>query len=95
MLNVKTNAITEKGALKPAVRAVIRDAITGVNVSLSNGSVETLEYKGNGEYYGPIATCEDGTVVYGKVSMTITINDYKAPAKKVATPKEPEAIEIE
>lgn len=95
MLKVKTNALSEKGALRPAVRTVIKEAITGVDINLSNGSVENLTYMGNGDWYGPIAVCEDGTTVYGKISLTITTNDYKAPTKKSTVAKEPESIEVE
>lgn len=95
MLTIKTNALTDKGALRPQVRTVVKEAITDLQLVLSNGSVASLAYMGNGEYYGPIATCEDGTVIYGKASLAITVNDYKAPAKKKAPVREVEAIEIE
>lgn len=95
MLNIKTHALTEKGALRPQVRGVIRDEIKDVQVVLSNGTVASLAYKGDSNYYGPIAECEDGTVIYGKVELTITTNEYKAPAKKKAAPKEKEVIYFE
>ena len=95
MLNIKTNALTEKGALRPAVRTTIREAITDLQVVLANGTVATLKYMGDSNYYGAIAECEDGTVVYGKVELTITTNDYKAPTKKKAPAKEREVIEFE
>ena len=37
----------------------------------------------------------DDVNVNAKIELTITVNDYKAPVKKVATPKEPELIEVE
>lgn len=95
MLTVKTHAFTEKGALRPQVRTTIKDAISELQLVLSNGSIVTLDYMGNGEYYGQVAVCEDGAAVYGKVSLAITTNDYKAPAKKKAPVKEHEVIEIE
>lgn len=98
MLKIKTEALTEKGALRPAVRKVIREAIQGLNVELSNGTVAALNKMGDensNNYYGPIATCEDGTVIYGKVELTITTNDYKEPVKRKAPVKEAEVIEVE
>lgn len=95
MLTIKTNALTEKGALRPQVRTVVKDAINDVQISLSNGSVESLTYMGNGDYYGQVAVCEDGTPIYAKVSLAITTNDYKAPAKKKAPAREVEVIDFE
>lgn len=94
MLTIKTNALTEKSVLRPAVRKTIRENITNVSITLANGSVVELESKGNGDYFGIIAVADD-TSINAKVELTITTNDYKAPVKKVAAPKEPELIEVE
>lgn len=94
MLTIKTNALTEKAVLRPAVRKTIRENITSVTITLANGSTVELENKGNGDYFGVIASADD-TNINAKVELTITTNDYKAPAKKAAAPKEPEYIEVE
>lgn len=95
MLRIHTPVITEKGALKPNVRKDIRDTITDVSLGFSNGSTESLKYMGNGDYYGLIATCDDGTQIFAKINLVITINDYKEPVKKIAKPREKEATIIE
>lgn len=94
MLTIKTNALTEKSVLRPAVRKTIRENIASVSITLANGSVVELEPKDAGIYFGTIATADDVNV-NAKIELTITVNDYKAPVKKVATPKEPELIEVE
>lgn len=94
MLTIKTNALTEKGVMRPNVRKTIRENITGVSITLANGSVVELESKGNGDYFGVIANADD-TSINAKIELTITVNDYKAPVKKVTAPKEPELIEVE
>lgn len=94
MLTIKTNALTEKAVLRPAVRKTIRENITNVTITLANGSIVELESKGNGDYFGVIASADD-TNINAKVELTITTNDYKAPVKKAAAPKEPEYIEVE
>lgn len=95
MLNIKAEALTEKGAMRPAVREAVRGNIQAITITLANGSVVDLEYKGNGEYFAPVAMAADGTVINAKVALTITANDYKAPAPKKAAPKAAEVIEVE
>lgn len=94
MLNIKTNALTDKGVMRPNVRKTIRENITAVSITLANGTVVELDAKDAGIYFGQIATAEDVNV-NAKIELTITTNDYKAPVKKVAAPKEPELIEVE
>ena len=80
--------------MRPSVRKAIRENITAVSITLANGTVVDLEPKDAGIYFGQIANADD-TGINAKVELTITVNDYKAPVKKVAAPKEPEYIEVE
>jgi hypothetical protein len=73
MLTIKTNALTEKAVLRPAVRKTIRENITSVTITLANGSIVELENKGNGDYFGVIASADD-TNINAKVELTITTN---------------------
>ena len=95
MLTIKSPVLTEKGALKPSVRKEIRDVITDLKVEFANGTVVSLDNKGNGNYFGLLANCADGTKIYGKVEFVITTNEYKEPTKRPAKPKEKEPVVIE
>lgn len=94
MLTIKTNALTEKNVLRPAVRKTIRENITAITLTLANGSTVELTNMGAGDYFGVVAAADD-TTVNAKVELTITTNDYKAPTKKATPAKEPELIEVE
>lgn len=93
MLTIKTNALTDKGVMRPAVRKVIRENIEAMVIKLANGSEVSLEPKAAGEYFGVIAIADD-VAINAKVELTITVNDYKAPTKKAAPTREPEYIEV-
>lgn len=95
MIKVKTNALNEKGNLRPNVRSAVKDEIAEVVVMFKNGKSAVLAYQGHGDYYGELAECDD-IVIRGNAHLAITINDYvyNAPTRR---PKavDNETIEIE
>lgn len=93
MLTIKTNALTDKGVMRPAVRKVIRENIEAMVIKLANGTEVVMEPKAAGEWFSVVAKADD-VDINAKVELTITVNDYKAPTKKAVSPKEPEYIEV-
>lgn len=95
MLKIKASCLTEKGVLKPEARNLIREGL-GVQVMLRNGTVETLTNMGGSTYYGKVAEDQDGRPIWAKVTVAITMNEYREPTPKEPAPKAPkEPIQFE
>lgn len=93
MITIKGNILTEKGNVSSIIREDAKALIAGVAVILTNGKQIVLESKGSGDYFGPFAQGEDA-VLNARVSVALTAEDYKAPAKAKAKKVEREPIEI-
>ena len=86
MLNLSTNALTDKHALRPAVRNAVKAEIKGITIELAGGRTVKLESKGDGYYFAPVAKCTDVNV-NAKVQLTITVNDYIPPKPRTIKSK--------
>lgn len=67
------NALTPKGAMRPAVREAIRDAIAEVRVTLKDGRSIVLHHAKGNLYIGELVQCDDA-MVYARCAMAISTN---------------------